>query len=122
MTDDDLNRRLAEALEPGPILEDYPGFYSRGLLWLYTAHLSDSKNKWTPRDFCSDGNAMLALMNMAKVKGVEITIGRLIVTARDLSVGHGWFSSESITRPPLDTEIPRAVAEAAARALKVWEE
>ena len=136
MTDDDLNRRLAEALEPDPERNagyrhpkmDNSHLLSVGGMWYYYGGLMDNLRKFVPRDFCRDGNAMLAL-----IECMRTTKGLTCVFEADGEIGYRcefWVPFEPDKNPGIEEDPwaskaktpQRAVAEAAVKALGVWEE
>lgn len=122
MTDKDLDRRLAETLEPEP--KKPPNRYgpsvppedrlSKKRLWFHS-----KTSGWHPRDFCRDGNAMLALWTAMESRGYWLTTDGTIM----------WFvNKDSVfsNKRPVVTKLrgeskSHALAEAAAKALWVWE-
>ena len=115
MTNDELNRKLAEAIETEPSVgwAKAPG----------GGYISDLGCWWTdfgeptrPRDFCTDGTAMLSLMTAAQAHDIHIAMGARFVAAETMSAD---AITDSYDRPAVNADLPRVVAEIVAEALGI---
>ena len=63
MSNDEINRTIAEFLEPKPIGSQVEGSISSGKVWLYVYHREGCEGcGWIPRDFCTDPELTVRLM------------------------------------------------------------
>ena len=107
-----LERALAEALEPKP--KDGHGLWQ----WQRTP---DGQYRFWPRQFTTDGNAMLRLIEAMRGQPQQFSI-KVRVCRRE-----GDYIVEFVPNEPgyvqaNDSSLPLAVATAAAKALGVWVE
>lgn len=126
MTASELERRLAERLEPEPG-ENEAIRESPGGLW-YRSHRTGSSHLsyWIPRPFTTDGNAMLALVRAARDAGYFVQVRNVDAIGKDGPSQHTWSSvwdsnldeQGEFSHAAID-DWPLAVALAIARAVGV---
>ena len=113
MDNQELNRKLAEEL--------FPAFDLGGWMVGDTSRASSIRGCYEPKDFCKDGNAMLAL-----VKAMDARDWYLVLQMEN---GEAWFTEcqdDEIGQPSSYTvfddnlNVCRAVAESAAKALGIF--
>jgi hypothetical protein len=123
MTNDELNRKLAEALFTA---FDLDGWYTDGVLCQQAASIAGC---YRPKDFCTDGNAMLALIEALAKRSIVFS-DLCGPTAHDDDAGikerycvvfSDYNGKSEMVADVSDETLPRAIAKAAAKALGILE-
>jgi len=119
MTDADLERALAEKLEPEPATDPRNPLHSLGGLWVRTLEIP---SQWKPAWLTTDGNSMLALIEAMRENGFGFNGDN---TRKNRAHYVRFFRLQMAL--DLDAEVvmgqslPRTVALAAAKALGIKE-